>query len=89
MHLPLEETKGFNILDPRQLLVFAQDTSREGRAKLATAVSGVFERADINETEQKLASNILMNNHHVRHKPKQKPNNNSSMFKNTKVKIQN
>ena len=54
-------TKGVNILDPKQLLHFAQDTSEEGRMRLAGAVSQFFDEKDLTETEQHLATEILLN----------------------------
>jgi uncharacterized protein (DUF2336 family) len=48
-------------LDPKQLLQFAQDTSGEGRSRLARAVSDFFDENALNEAEQNLASQILMN----------------------------
>jgi uncharacterized protein (DUF2336 family) len=54
------EVEGVNILDPKQLLQFAQDTSGEGRSRLATAVSQFFHEHQLNEVEQDLARDILM-----------------------------
>jgi uncharacterized protein (DUF2336 family) len=53
--------RGVNILDPKELLSCAQDTSEAGRRKLAKAVSNFFDEKDLNETEQSLASEILLN----------------------------
>ncbi|MDY0009539.1 MAG: DUF2336 domain-containing protein [Bdellovibrionales bacterium] len=48
-------------MDPKDLLSWAQDTSDAGRQKLAKAVSQFFEDRQLNETEQSLASEILLN----------------------------
>ena len=56
-----EETKGVNILDSRQLLQLAQDTTATGRTKLAQAVSHFFEEQPLTHSEQRLASDILLN----------------------------
>lgn len=56
-----ESKKGVNILDPKQLLRFAQDTSSEGRRQLAGAVSAFFAEHRLSENEQRLASDILLN----------------------------
>jgi uncharacterized protein (DUF2336 family) len=56
-----DDNKGVNILDPKELLRYAQDTSSDGRMRLATAVSGFFEEHELNETEQRLAGEIIMN----------------------------
>lgn len=53
--------RGVNILDPKDLLSWAQDNSDAGRQKLAKAVSQFFEDRQLNETEQSLASEILLN----------------------------
>lgn len=55
------ELRGVNILDPKLLLECAQDTSEHGRTRLAKAVSHFFEDQELNEHEQRLASEILMN----------------------------
>jgi uncharacterized protein (DUF2336 family) len=55
------DNKGVNILDPKELLLFAQDTSPDGRGKLATAISTFFDEHDLNEVEQRLAGEIIMN----------------------------
>lgn len=55
------ENEGVNILDPKELLRCAQDTSSEGRVRLATAVSSFFDEHELNETEQRLAGEIIMN----------------------------
>lgn len=52
---------GVNILDPRQLLQLAQDTTEGGRYRLANAVSQFFDEKNLNETEQHLAGSILLN----------------------------
>ncbi len=57
-HATLE---GVNILDPRMLLEFAQDTTPEGRSRLARAVSHFFQEQDLNQTEQRIASDIMLN----------------------------
>lgn len=57
-----EPTKtGVNILDPRQLLACAQDSSSQGRAKLAEAVSTFFSENKMTDHEQALASEIMFN----------------------------
>src|ERR1700743_1314236 len=61
MTLLSENTGGVNILDPRQLLQCAQDTTENGRRKLAESVSQFFDERELNETEQSLASEILLN----------------------------
>ena len=53
--------RGVNILDPKELLACAQDTSDAGRQRLAKAVSQFFDDRQLNETEQSLASEILLN----------------------------
>lgn len=53
--------RGVNILDPKELLACAQDNSDAGRRRLAKAVSDFFDEKDLNETEQSLASEILLN----------------------------
>lgn len=55
------DVRGINILDPRQLLSFAQDTSDVGRMRLAKAVSQFFEEKTLSEVERHLASEILLN----------------------------
>jgi uncharacterized protein (DUF2336 family) len=52
---------GVNILDPHELLQCAQDTSDAGRQRLTKAVSQFFDDRKLTETEQNLASDILMN----------------------------
>lgn len=49
-----------NILDPKHLLKFAQDHSKEGRANLAKAVTECFLN-DLSDVERNLAGAILMN----------------------------
>lgn len=61
MDLESIDVRGVNILDPKQLLAFAQDTSDLGRATLAKAVSQFFEEKELNEVEKRLASEILLN----------------------------
>lgn len=62
MEVPSKDIfRGVNILDPKDLLSWAQDTSDAGRQKLAKAVSQFFEDRQLNETEQSLASEILLN----------------------------
>lgn len=53
--------KGVNILDPKQLLQYAQDTTEGGRARLAKAVSHFFEETQLSDVEERLASEILIN----------------------------
>lgn len=53
--------RGVNILDPKELLSCAQDNSDAGRQKLAKAVSQFFDDRQLNDTEQNLASEILLN----------------------------
>lgn len=55
------EVKEVNILDPKQLLAFAQDTSEAGRSQLTNAVATFFDEHSLNEAEQKIASEILVN----------------------------
>lgn len=55
------DTYGVNILDPQALLQFAQDTSPEGRQKLARAVATFFDERQLTETEKDLAGDILLN----------------------------
>lgn len=55
------EDKGVNVLDPKELLHFAQDTSGEGRARLARAVSQFFEERELTAQQQRLAGEILLN----------------------------
>lgn len=57
-HATLE---GVNILDPRMLLEFAQDTTPEGRSRLARAVGHFFQEQELNQTEQRIASDIMLN----------------------------
>jgi len=52
---------GVNILDPKHLIHFAQDTTRAGRVKLAHAVSEIFVEKELSAQEQRLASEILIN----------------------------
>lgn len=63
--MPMDEgpidMKGVSILDPKFLLQCAQDPSPEARTALAKAVSTFFDEHTLNETQQKLASGILMN----------------------------
>ena len=56
----MEESTGINILDPKHLLKFAQDHSKEGRANLARAVTDCFQN-DLTDVEKSLAGAILMN----------------------------
>lgn len=53
--------EGVNILDPKELLQMAQDKSQDGRAKLAGAISHFFDEHELNDVQQKLASEILLN----------------------------
>ncbi len=55
------ETRGVNILDSRQLITLAQDTSDGGRTRLAQAVSHFFEEHQLSSNEQHIASDILLN----------------------------
>jgi uncharacterized protein (DUF2336 family) len=55
------KAKEVNILDPKQLLAFAQDTSEAGRSQLTNAVATFFDEHTLNENEQKIASEILVN----------------------------
>lgn len=50
-----------NILDPQALLQCAQDTSPEGRQKLARAVATFFDERTLNDVEKDLAGDILLN----------------------------
>lgn len=52
---------GVNILDSRQLIQLAQDTTATGRTRLAQAVSHFFEEQHLSHSEQRLASDILLN----------------------------
>lgn len=56
-----EDVRGVNVLDPKELLAYAQDTTDEGRSRLAKAVSQFFEDRALTHTEQQLASEILLN----------------------------
>lgn len=56
-----EPATGVNILDPRQLLACAQDTSGNGRRKLAEAVSSFFSENKMTDHEQALAGEIMLN----------------------------
>ena len=55
------KTQGVNILDSRQLLELAQDTTSAGRANLAQAVAHFFAEQSLSHSEQRLASDILLN----------------------------
>ena len=50
-----------NILDSKQLLEFAQDTTEKGRFRLAQAVAQFFNEKTLSKTEQSLASEIMLN----------------------------
>lgn len=54
------EVRGVNILDSRQLIELAQDTTPAGRNKLAQAVSHFFDEQQLSAAEQRLASDILL-----------------------------
>jgi uncharacterized protein (DUF2336 family) len=54
------DVRGVNILDSRQLLELAQDTTHAGRTKLAQAVSNFFDEQQLSAAEQRLASDILL-----------------------------
>lgn len=51
---------GVNILEPGQLLQLAKDTTEVGRYRLTNAVSQFFEDQELNEVEQRLASQIML-----------------------------
>ena len=53
--------EGVNILDPHELLECAQDTSTDGRKRLAKAVSQFFDEHKLTDAEKDLASDILLN----------------------------
>lgn len=55
------EMKGVNILDSRQLIELAQDTTAAGRNRLAQAVSHFFEEQQLSNSEQRLAADIMLN----------------------------
>ena len=55
------EMRGVNILDSGQLIALAQDTTPIGRTKLAQAVSHFFEEQELTRSEQRIASEILLN----------------------------
>lgn len=55
------DARGVNILDPQELLQCAQDTSEEGRHRLARAVSQFFDERKLTDPEKELASDILLN----------------------------
>jgi uncharacterized protein (DUF2336 family) len=57
----IKGNKGVNILEPGQLLQLAQDTSNEGRSRLARAASDFFEEHALNDAEQRLAGEIMLN----------------------------
>lgn len=61
MDTSFAEMRGVNILDSRQLLQLAQDTTASGRIGLAQAVSHFFEERQLSDAEQRLASDILLN----------------------------
>lgn len=61
MGMASEDDEGVNILDPKQLLACAQDTSVAGRRRLAEAVSDFFEERPLSDTERRLASEIMLN----------------------------
>ena len=50
-----------DILNPKQLLEYARDTSEAGRYKLVNAVSHFFDSQNLSDTEQYLASGIMLN----------------------------
>ncbi len=54
------EVRGVNILDSRQLIDLAQDTTPAGRNRLAQAVSHFFDEQQLSAAEQRLASDILL-----------------------------
>lgn len=49
------------ILDPRTLLQLAQDKTEKGRLQLADAVTQFFDGRDLGDSEQRLATEILLN----------------------------
>lgn len=55
------DSKGVNILDPKQLLACAQDKTEDGRRRLVEAVAQFFDDHSLNETERSLASEIMLN----------------------------
>jgi uncharacterized protein (DUF2336 family) len=52
---------GINVLDPKQLLKFAQDTTEAGRYQLANAVVQFFDNKSLKEHERHLAGEIMLN----------------------------
>jgi uncharacterized protein (DUF2336 family) len=60
-HQKPESTGEINILDQNQLLKLAQDKSAAGRYQLAGAVSEFFDERDLSETEERIASEIILN----------------------------
>lgn len=55
------EHTGINVLDPRQLLKFAKDSTGQGRYQLANAVAQFFDNKGLNEHERSLAGEIMLN----------------------------
>lgn len=55
------EIERVNVLDPQELLQYAQDTSDAGRQRLARAVAHFFEENNLNDHEKDLAGDILLN----------------------------
>lgn len=47
-------------MDARQLTHFTQDTTQTGRMRFADAVAQFFDQEDLNDTEQRLASEIIL-----------------------------
>lgn len=55
------DMRGVNILDLQQILALAQDITPAGRVRLAEAVSNFFAEQELSQSEERLASEILLN----------------------------
>lgn len=58
---PEEQAFEVNILDSKQLLQYAQDTTEMGRFRLANAVAQFFDEKKLSKAEQALTSEIMLN----------------------------
>ncbi|MFH1158235.1 MAG: DUF2336 domain-containing protein [Pseudomonadota bacterium] len=58
---PEKQALEVNILDSKQLLQYAQDTTEIGRFRLANAVAQFFDEKKLSKAEQSLASEIMLN----------------------------
>jgi len=56
-----EQELEVNILDPKQLLQYAQDTTKIGKFRLANAVAQFFDEKKLSKAEQDLTSEIMLN----------------------------